>query len=72
MSLINREDLLEQFESGALLFQDKVREIIQQMPEAIVRCENCKHYRNYVYCDLTFCDMQPEDYCSYAERGTDA
>ena len=49
--------------------------IMQDLPSAqpeIVRCRECKEYRsNYHYCPLTETDMEPDDFCSYAERRTD-
>ena len=44
MGLIKSEDLLKQFESGGLFFQDAIRKKIQSMPEGIVRCKDCKWY----------------------------
>ena len=48
MKYINSDGLLKKFDSGALLFQDAVREIVENMPEAVVRCENCK------YCSVNY------------------
>lgn len=43
MSLINSEDLLRYFESGALLFQPDVRKIIESMPT--IEAEPVRHGR---------------------------
>ena len=81
MILIDRTALLEHFNSGALLFEPKVREIIESMPEAIVRCKDCKwwngHYRE---CENPNMNIPDSDeymvtpagfYCGWAERRTD-
>ena len=54
--------------------------VVRQMPEAVVRCRECKH-RKYddifgmMWCNLDSCTkrVKPDDFCSYGERkeGTD-
>lgn len=41
--LIEKESLLKKFESGALLFQPDIRRIIEEEPEAVVRCKDCMY-----------------------------
>lgn len=56
MTLIDRDKLLEKFQSGALLFQPDVRKIIENEPEVIVRCtfgkflECCQKSRSIKQC----------------------
>lgn len=44
MTLIDRDELLKKFLSGALLFQPDVRKIIEDEPEAIVHCKDCRRW----------------------------
>ena len=49
--------------------------VVRQMPEAVVRCGECK-YRKYddifgmMWCYLDSCTkrVKPDDFCSYGER----
>lgn len=54
MSLINREDLLRYFESGALLFQPDVRKIIESMPT--IEGEPVRHGR-WLECDSFYYEL---------------
>lgn len=54
------------------------REIIEGMPEAVVRCKDCKHsqawYRDKLRCFMwseTGIDVFEDGYCSYGERKED-
>ena len=49
--LINSDSLLKKFESGALLFQPDIRRIIEEEPEAVIRCGKCKYYKR----DIDMC-----------------
>ena len=35
---------------------------------AVVRCKDCKYYENGVCANINFLAVQPDDYCSYAEK----
>ena len=48
--LINKEDLLKKFDTGALLFESDIRKIIEEEPEAVVRCKDCVNYKEIVMC----------------------
>lgn len=45
MALIDKDDLLTKFDTGALLFQPEVKRIIKIQPEVdavpVVRCKDC-------------------------------
>lgn len=66
MSLIKREDLLKQFESGALYFQPKIREIIEAQPTVeavpVTRCKDCLFCTEGV-CSLTGKNVIPNWFC---------
>lgn len=69
--LISKESLLKKFESGALLFEPAVRKIIEDEPEAMVRCRDCR-WKLGTYCSrFEYCPMTDEDFCSRGERRTD-
>ena len=80
-TLIEKEALLKKIETGALLFQPEVREIIEEQPEALVRCKDCKWFEPshpwgtiepIAYrCRLYGTFHIPEFFCSVGERGTD-
>ena len=84
MKLINAELVLAMLEA----FKDKkygdphfmngiatVRELIEDMPEAVVRCKDCQ-YRESSFCTCSHRDtdqffypeVNPDDYCSYGKR----
>ena len=51
--------------------------VVRQMPEAVVRCRECKHYKTGVclkiYYDglasrYAWQERKPDDFCSYGER----
>ena len=51
---------------------------MQTAPE-VIRCKDCEYqgkelqiFKGYYYCQLMDTNMKPDDYCSYAERRTDA
>lgn len=80
MPLISREELLEQFTSGALLFQHDIRKIIEQQPEAVVRCKDCKWWNDYYReCESPNWNTGTDEYivqpagmfCGWGERRTD-
>ena len=53
---------------------DALREALELVPEAVVRCENCRwHYyrENDIVCANRGEVMQTDDYCSYGERRID-
>ena len=53
---------------------DALREALGLVPEAVVRCENCRwHYyrENDIVCANRGEVMQKDDYCSYGERRSD-
>ena len=70
MGFIDREQLLSKFDSGALLFQPEVRKVIEEMPEAIIRCKDCKNRENSA-CFYSVTYINPEGYCHHAERKED-
>ena len=58
---------------------DALREALDLVPEAVVRCKDCKHWRddnprvNGYHCCYRMHNifpMKPSDYCSYGERKT--
>lgn len=77
MTLISKESLLKKFESGALLFRPDIRRIIEEEPEAVVRCKDCINFTQgkdeWGSCFENPIKMWREtDFCSWAERRTDA
>lgn len=75
-TLIEKEALLKKFETGALLFQPEVREIIEEQQEAIVRCKDCENFNEgkdgWGSCFENPLKMwRDTDYCSWGERRTD-
>ena len=80
MRLIDKDKLLEQFNSGALLFQPRIREIIENQEtieaEPVVRCKDCTNFMpgkdEWGSCFENPTKMwRDTDYCSWAERRTD-
>lgn len=71
MPLINRNSLLKKFESGALLFQPDIRKIIEEEPEAVIKCKDCRFYdSSNSLCEngiegSNFCNEN--DFCSFAD-----
>ena len=50
---------------------DALREALEMVPEAVVRCDNCRwhYYRdNDIVCGNSGDVVQADDYCSYGER----
>ena len=50
---------------------DALREALEMVPEAVVRCDNCRwhYYRdNDIVCGNSGDMVQADDYCSYWER----
>ena len=54
--------------------------VVRQMPEAVVRCRECKHYKTGVclkiYYDglasrYAWQERKPDDFCSYGEKRRD-
>ena len=51
-------------------------EIVEQMPEAVVRCRDCKHYTYYNECTCLHWDIDQnnypytdeDDFCSHGEK----
>lgn len=52
---------------------DALREALDRVPEAVVRCKDCKWYldEDQKGCNLNYSIIKPNDYCSYGERRTD-
>ena len=59
---------------------ETAREIVEQMPEAVVRCGKCRYAdtgmytnKNYIVCEYYDrpCINTTDDYCSYGERKSD-
>lgn len=78
---MNREEAIQKIQNDLKLHHDylssdyrkSLRMAIEalQQPE-IVRCEDCKYYRQYDdqddLCVYTMTSVTTDDYCSYAER----
>lgn len=50
-----------------------VMELIEDMPEAVVRCKDCAISQHDELFGRWYCngrEVKPGDYCSYGERGT--
>ena len=70
MKLIDADALWMEF-IHRMDYCDDILEIVEEMPEAVVRCENCRwHYyrENDIVCANRGEVMQTDDYCSYGER----
>ena len=68
--LIDSDSLLKKFESGALLFQPDVRKVIESEPESVVRCGDCKYYKDH-HCTYIYqisIPHSPGFYCAWGER----
>ena len=53
---------------------DALREALELVPEAVVRCGECKYLAPGGICEMFADDMivpSASDYCSYGERRTD-
>lgn len=77
MALISKEDLLTKFETGALLFQPEVKRIIKIQPEVdaepVIHCKDCRYWEADYFChNLDIVGIEANDFCSLAERRTDA
>jgi hypothetical protein len=80
MKLIDSDTILEAlgaFSGGDPHFLNGIasaREIIEGMPEAVVRCKDCK-WRDDYGCALRIVDESDKpgdnDFCSFGERRTD-
>lgn len=73
MKLISTESLLKKFDTGALLFESDIRKIIEEEPEAVVRCKDCINFTRgkdeWGSCFENPMKMWREtDFCSWAER----
>ena len=71
MALISKEDLLKKFESGGLLFQPEVRKLIEEEPEAVVRCKDCEYADKYHQCEWFRLFNARTDFCSRGKRHED-
>lgn len=78
-SLISRQAAIDAF-TNATSDGDKVEfcwSVIRSVPPAqpeIIRCKNCKHYEDNSFCgneESTFVDVEPDSFCSWAERRED-
>lgn len=85
MRLIDADTLENQFgvSDADLLALDEIRRAPTVDAEVVVRCKDCKHYRNYPnglcylhtepktnargYSGEAVC-VEPDDFCSYGER----
>ncbi len=73
-TLISKESLLgklEQLPPDQFYNIASIRNFIKAEEEAVVRCKDCKHFCKddvATYCAPMGMEMQPNDYCSYAER----
>lgn len=85
MRLIDADTLEKQFgvSDADLLALDEIRRAPTVDAEVVVRCKDCKHYRNYPnglcylhtepktnargYSGEAVC-VEPDDFCSYGER----
>lgn len=52
--------------------------IIEELPEAVVRCRDCKFYGEMLpkkdtrmICHKIYLNTRPDDFCSHGERRTD-
>lgn len=81
MSLINREDLIAEYDRVHVGPPGGARKLIVDAPEVvseIIRCKDCKYHRqNYAgdsWCGhpkgLDGFELMPTDFCSAAERRT--
>lgn len=84
--LIDADELLNRLPDD-LPYKASVRRVLMQAPEGVVRCKDCKHYRNhpnglcYMHTEPyenkkgfkgdAVC-VEPDDFCSYGERKDDA
>ena len=71
MKLISTESLLEKFDTGALLFESDIRKIIEEEPEAVVRCKDCKHFNGIDYCfegERGYNSIDGECFCECGRR----
>ena len=54
---------------------EKFWELVDRLPSAIIRCKDCKHWRNGHICMVWSrhgtIETKGDDFCSYGERGTD-
>lgn len=71
MKLIIAESLLKKFDTGALLFESDIRKIIEEEPEAVVRCKHCKHFNGIDYCfegERGYNSIDGECFCECGRR----
>ena len=52
-------EIIIQIDSDAEGFSDNI---------VIVRCKDCRWYRNYEGCFFSTGDVEPDGFCSYGER----
>ena len=78
MKLINADEafrvLSDYYHHRTETQADALLEALELVPEAVVRCENCRwhYYRDAaIVCVNRGEVMQTDDYCSYGERRTD-
>ena len=76
--LIDRKALLSEYDRVHIGEPGKARKLIEDAPEAVVRCQDCKHYPEGMA--IGMCKRDPErplipipynHYCGFAERKED-
>ena len=74
MKLINADEafrvLSDYYHHRTETQADALREALERVPEAVVRCKDCRYRLPEGYCDLYLDRMQDNDYCSHGERRT--
>ena len=75
MELIDRKALLAEYDRVHIGEPGKARKLIEDAPEAVVQCRDCKHYDNkegYKPICHKFEGLhgypEADDFCSYGER----
>ena len=48
-----------------------IRETLKGAQPEIIRCKDCRWNDGVAYCEMHFRDVKGDDFCSWAERGTD-
>lgn len=74
MRLIDADSLKAKFKDPVIMAF--VKETIDNEPEAIVKCKDCKHTVSFTcggvncrYCVVNDRDVDEHDFCSYGEKG---